>query len=90
MYRIQINVWTVTFLQWMLVVAQISQLLLTLTCEVRPVHFGKEALDPGFALISVTQINDPRSGLLIQAGAQHNNTHNDRDLIPCPDVDMHY
>ena len=41
--------------QWMLVVAHISQLLLTLTCEVRPVHSGKKALDPSFALISTHQ-----------------------------------
>ena len=41
--------------QWMLVVAQISQLLLTLTCEVRPIHFGKGAPNPGFTLISAHQ-----------------------------------
>ena len=39
----------------LLVVAHVSQLLLTFASEVRPVYFGKEALDPSFVLISALQ-----------------------------------
>ena len=43
------------FYHYTMDVGRRSQLLLTLTCEVRPVYFENEALDPGFALIGAHQ-----------------------------------